>query len=116
MRICTPGGSTPKNGTEGCLRATIVLKQEQIAVATRDDLPAYDELPAARYLKHGDLHPDLAGAAEVLDDFAHLVGEVAAGCVERSSDGPAALEVEAQRITHSAARVRTLADEVEAAE
>ncbi|MFJ8896701.1 hypothetical protein ACIRCZ_19115 [Leifsonia sp. NPDC102414] len=90
--------------------------EEQAAVATRDDLPAYGELPrAAHYLMRGELRPGLTDAAEVLDEVAHLVGEVAAGYVETGSDGLAALEVEADRITHSAARVRKLADEVEAA-
>lgn len=92
-------------------------EEEQAAVATRDDLPAYGELPrAAHYLERGELRPGLMDAAGVLDEVAHLVGEVAAGYVETGSDGKAALEVEAERITHAAARVRTLAGQVEAAE
>lgn len=92
-------------------------EEEQAAVATRDDLPAYGELPrAAHYLERGQLRPGLTDTAEVLDEVAHLVGEVAAGYVETGSAGLAALEVEAERITQAAARVRKLAGEVEAAE
>jgi hypothetical protein len=47
---------------------------------------------------------------------AHLVGEVAAGDVTTGSESASALEVETERITNIAARVRKLADEVEAAE
>ncbi|MFI0901767.1 hypothetical protein [Streptomyces sp. NPDC020983] len=92
-------------------------EEEQAAVATRDDLPAYGELPrAAHYLERGQLRPGLTDTAEVLDEVAHLVGEVAAGYVETGSAGLAALEVEAERITQAATRVRKLAGEVEAAE
>lgn len=92
-------------------------EEEQAAVATRADLPAYGELPrAAHYLERGELRPGLTDAAEVLNEVAHLVGEVAAGYVETGSAGLAALEVEAERITQAGARVRKLAGEVEAAE
>ncbi|MFH8410425.1 hypothetical protein ACH4FX_37465 [Streptomyces sp. NPDC018019] len=88
-------------------------EEEQAAVATRDDLPAYGELPrAAHHLERGELRPGLKDVAEVLAEVAHLVGEVAADFAEHDEDG-AQLRVEAKRITHAAARVRRLADEVE---
>ncbi|MFE3601347.1 hypothetical protein [Streptomyces sp. NPDC059142] len=91
--------------------------EEQAAVATRKDLPAYGELPrAAHYLERGELRAGLKDVAEVLEEVAHLVGEVAAGYVERGSDAESTLRVETERITHTAARVGKLADEVEAAE
>lgn len=90
--------------------------EEQAAVATRDDLPAYGELPRAAYhLERGELRAGLKDVAEVLEEVAHLVGEVAADYTEHDEDG-AQLRVEAKRITHSAERVRKLSDEVEAAE
>jgi hypothetical protein len=92
-------------------------EEEQAAVATRNDLPAYGELArAAHYLERGELRPGLKDVAEVLEELAHLVGEVAAGYVERGSDAESTLRVETERITHTAARVGKLADEVEAAE
>lgn len=91
-------------------------EEEQAAVATRDDLPAYGELArAAHYLERGELRPGLKDAAEVLDEVAHLVGEVAADYTEHDEDG-SNLRVEAKRITHAAERLRKLSDEVEAAE
>ncbi|MFE5847699.1 hypothetical protein ACFQ7N_39375 [Streptomyces niveus] len=90
-------------------------QEEQAAVATRDDLPAYGELPrAAHYLERGELRPGLKDIAGVLQEVAHLVGEVAADFAE-DEDG-SALRVEAKRITHSAERIGKLAGEVEAAE
>ncbi|MEU1312556.1 hypothetical protein ABZ419_27205 [Streptomyces cinnamoneus] len=87
--------------------------EEQAAVATRDDLPAYGELArAAHYLQRGDLRPGLKDVAEVLEELAHLVGEVAADFTEHDEDG-STLRVEAKRITHAAERVGKLADEVE---
>ncbi|ORT54647.1 hypothetical protein [Streptomyces sp. CB03238] len=87
--------------------------EEQAAVATRDDLPAYGELPRAAYhLERGELRPGLKDVAEVLEELAHLVGEVAADCTEHDEDG-SQLRVEAKRITHAAERVGKLADTVE---
>ncbi|WP_455355911.1 hypothetical protein [Streptomyces sp. SYSU K217416] len=92
-------------------------EEEQAAVATRDDLPAYAELArAAYYLERRELRPGLKDVAGVLDEVAHLVGEVAAECVPTGSDAASTLRVETERITHTGARVRKLADEVEAAE
>ncbi|MFE4829822.1 hypothetical protein [Streptomyces sp. NPDC056672] len=96
-------------------------EEEQAAVATRDDLvpavPAYGELArAAHYLERGQLRLGLKDVAEVLEELAHLVGEVAAGYVSRGSDAESTLRVETERIAHTAARVGKLADEVEAAE
>ena len=91
-------------------------EEEQAAVATRDDLPAYDEFArAAHYLERGELRPGLKDAAKVLDEVARLVGEVAADCAEHDEDG-SNLRVEAKRITHAAERVRKLSGEVEVAE
>ncbi|MFF3958771.1 hypothetical protein ACFYY1_37045 [Streptomyces sp. NPDC001890] len=87
--------------------------EEQAAVATRDDLPAYGELPRAAYhLERGELRPGLKDIAEVLEELAHLVGEVAADYTEHDEDG-SQLRVEAKRITHAAERVGKLADTVE---
>lgn len=87
--------------------------EEQAAVATRDDLPAYGELPRAAYhLERGELRPGLKDVAEVLEELAHLVGEVAADFTEHDEDG-SQLRVEAKRITHAAERVGKLADTVE---
>ncbi|MFD0253643.1 hypothetical protein ACFVGX_22315 [Streptomyces sp. NPDC127113] len=114
------GLGTPAQSSEPGLMLTQVYvpfpaeAEEQAAVATRDDLPAYGELPrAAHYLERGELYPGLTDVAEVLDEVAHLAGEVAADYLETGSDGQAALKVEAERITQSAARVRKLAGEVE---
>lgn len=86
---------------------------EQVAVAARDDLPAYGELPRAAYhLERGELRPGLKDVAEVLEEVAHLVGEVAAEFAEQDEDG-SQLRVEAKRITHAAERVGKLADTVE---
>lgn len=83
------------------------------AVDASDDVPAYGELArAAHYLERGELRLGLKDVAEVLDEVAHLVGEVAADFTEHDEDG-STLRVEAKRITHAAARVRKLADEVE---
>lgn len=61
---------------------------EQAAAATRDDLPAYGELPRAAYhLERGELRPGLKDVAEVLEELAHLVGEVAADFTEHDEDG-----------------------------
>jgi hypothetical protein len=88
-------------------------EEEQAAVATRHDLPAYGELArAAHYLERGELRPGLKDVAEVLEELAYLVGEVAAEFTEQVKDG-SALRVEAKRITHAAERVGRLADEVE---
>ncbi|MEU6965129.1 hypothetical protein [Streptomyces chrestomyceticus] len=87
--------------------------EEQAAVATRDDLPAYGELPrAAHYLERGELRAGLKASAVVLEEVAHLVGEVAADFTEHDEDGEQ-LRVEAKRITHAAERVGKLADTVE---
>ncbi|MFK0121621.1 hypothetical protein [Streptomyces sp. NPDC090994] len=87
--------------------------EEQAAVASRDDLPAYGELPRAAYhLERGELRPGLKDVAEVLEELAHLVGEVAADFTEHDEDG-SQLRVEAKRITHAAERVGKLADTVE---
>ncbi|MBD0844235.1 hypothetical protein ICC28_36925 [Streptomyces sp. TRM68416] len=87
--------------------------EEQAAVATRDDLPAYGELPRAAYhLERGELRAGLKDVTEVLEELAHLVGEVAADCTEHDEDG-SQLRVEAKRITHAAERVGKLADTVE---
>ncbi|GHH25962.1 hypothetical protein [Streptomyces rubradiris] len=89
--------------------------EEQAAVATRDDLPAYDELPrAADHLERGELRAGLKDIAEVLEELAHLLGEVAADVTEHDEDG-SQLRVEAQRITHAAERVGRLAETVEEA-
>ncbi|MET9206778.1 hypothetical protein ABZW38_16715 [Streptomyces bacillaris] len=86
--------------------------EDQAAVATRDDLPAYDELPrAAHHLERGELHAGLQATAVVLEEVAHLVGEVAADFTEHDEDG-SQLRVEAKRITHAAERVGTLATTV----
>ncbi|UQI49832.1 hypothetical protein M1P56_35675 (plasmid) [Streptomyces sp. HU2014] len=88
-------------------------EEEQAAVATRDDLPAYGELArAAYYLERGELRAGLKDVAEVLEELAHLVGEVAADFTEHDEDGWQ-LRVEAKRITHAAERVGKLSDEVE---
>ncbi|MFF4173690.1 hypothetical protein [Streptomyces sp. NPDC001744] len=87
--------------------------EEQAAVATRDDLPAYDDLPrAAHHLERGELRAGLKASAVVLEEIAHLVGEVAADCTEHDEDG-SQLRVEAKRITHTAERVGKLAETVE---
>ncbi|KUF17468.1 hypothetical protein AT728_16265 [Streptomyces silvensis] len=87
--------------------------EEQAAVAARDDLPAYGELPRAAYhLERGELRPGLKDVAEVLEELAHLVGEVAADFTEDDEDG-SQLRVEAKRITHAAERVGKFADTVE---
>ncbi|CAM5373623.1 putative protein OS=Streptomyces fumanus OX=67302 GN=GCM10018772_70590 PE=4 SV=1 [Streptomyces fumanus] len=87
--------------------------EEQAAVATRDDLPAYGELPRAAYhLERGELRPGLKDVAEVLAELAHLVGEVAADFTEHDEDG-SQLKVEAKRISHAAERVGKLADTVD---
>jgi hypothetical protein len=92
--------------------------EEQAAVAARDDLPpAFAELGrAAYYLGRGDLERGLGDVAEVLAEASVLVGDDAAGYVATGSESANALNVEADRITHTAARVRKLANEVEAAE
>ncbi|WP_331718746.1 hypothetical protein [Streptomyces sp. NBC_00212] len=88
-------------------------EEEQAAVAARADLPAYGELPrAAHYLERGELRAGLKDVAEVLEEVAHLVGEVAADCTEHDEDG-SKLRVEAKRIAHAAERVGRLAAEVE---
>ncbi|MFI9311243.1 hypothetical protein [Streptomyces triculaminicus] len=87
--------------------------EEQAAVATRDDLPAYGELArAAYYLERGELRAGLKDVAEVLEELAHLVGEVAADFTEHDEEG-STLRVEAKRITHASERIGKLADEVE---
>ncbi|MFH9820208.1 hypothetical protein [Streptomyces sp. NPDC017230] len=87
--------------------------EEQAAVATRSDLPAYGELPRAAYhLERGELRAGLKDVTEVLEELAHLVGEVAADFTEHDEDG-SQLRVEAKRITHAAERVGKLADTVE---
>ncbi|WP_404200305.1 hypothetical protein [Streptomyces tauricus] len=79
-----------------------LAEEEQAAVATRDDLPAYGELPrAAHFLERGQLHPGLEDIAGVLQEVAHLVGEVAAGYVATGSDAADTLRVETERITHT---------------
>ncbi|MEV4438060.1 hypothetical protein AB0K09_03425 [Streptomyces sp. NPDC049577] len=91
----------------------VPFQEEQAAVATRDDLPAYGELArAAYYLERGELRAGLKDVAEVLEELAHLVGEVAADFAEHDEEG-STLRVEAKRITHAAERVGKLADEVE---
>ncbi|MEW1926397.1 hypothetical protein [Streptomyces sp. NPDC088360] len=117
------GLGTPAESKEPGLMLTQVYvpfpaeEEEQAAVAARDDLPAYGELArAAYYLERGELRPGLKDVTEVLEELAHLVGEVAAGYVARGSDAESTLRVETERITHTAARVGKLADEVEAAE
>ncbi|WP_405984253.1 hypothetical protein [Streptomyces sp. NBC_00872] len=91
--------------------------EEQAAVATRKDLLAYGELArASYYLERGELRPGLKDVAEVLEELAHLVGRVAAGYVSRGSEAESSLRVEMELITHTAARVGKLADEVEVAE
>lgn len=47
----------------------------------------------------------------VLEEVAHLVGEVAADFTEHDEDG-SQLRVEAKRITHGAERISKLAEEI----
>lgn len=87
--------------------------EEQAAVATRDALPAYGEFPRAAYhLERGELRAGLKDVAEVLEELAHLVGEVAADFAVHDEDG-SQLRVEAKQITHAAERVGKLAETVE---
>ncbi|MGW9439625.1 hypothetical protein [Streptomyces sp. NPDC055607] len=90
--------------------------EEQAAVATRTDLPPHDGLPRAEHhLERGELRPGLKSAAKVLEDLAHLLGEVAGEFTENDKDD-AALGLEAKRVAHCAERVGKLADEVEVTE
>jgi hypothetical protein len=78
-----------------------------------DRVPAYGELArAAHHLERGELRAGLTDVAEVLEELAHLVGEVAADFTEHDEDG-STLRVEAKRITLAAERVAKLAHQVE---
>ncbi|MFE4829948.1 hypothetical protein [Streptomyces sp. NPDC056672] len=77
--------------------------EELAAVVARKDLPGY-----------GELRPGLKDVAEGLEELAHLVGKVTAGYMSRGSGPESSLWVEMELITHAAARVGRLADEMEA--
>ncbi|MGD6765961.1 hypothetical protein ACOKM5_44270 [Streptomyces sp. BH097] len=89
----------------------------QAAAAVRRHLPPYDVLPRAEdRIDNGDLRGGMKDLAAVLANVALLIEETTPKWLATGDPVAESLRVEAERITHAAARVTQLAETVEVPE